>query len=337
VLNPLYQAVSFCLVHIYYALTGLFGANTGTSWALAIVFLTLAMRVILIPLFVRQIRMQRQMQVLQPRIKELQQKYKGDKERLNRELMAVYKEEGFNPLMGCLPLLLQMPIFLGLFHVLDAIAKYPDQGNVPGFSNTLIRSAAHAKIFGVPISASFTSSTHSLHLLGASLTNVRILIVILIIAMGLSTFFTQRQLLARSASQTGGVGNQQKILMYVLPVVFLAWGFRFPLGVLLYWVTSNAWSLVQQAIVIRRMPGAAGAAGKVAPSGRAAAPGPTQPATSGPGAPAAALAPRPGQRPAPQPGGGGPTRGNTPAVASTGPRRPGAGQANRRNRRGRRR
>jgi YidC/Oxa1 family membrane protein insertase len=332
VLNPLYQAVSFCLVHIYYALTGPFGANTGASWALAIVLLTLAMRILLIPLFVRQIRMQRQMQVLQPRIKALQQQYKNDKERLNRELMAVYKEEGFNPLMGCLPLLLQMPIFLGLFHVLDSIAKYPKVGYVPGFSKTLIRSAARAKIFGVPISSSFTSSSHVLHTLGASLTNARILIAILIVAMGVSTFFTQRQLLARSAAQTGGIGNQQKILMYVLPVVFLAWGFRFPLGVLLYWVTSNAWSLVQQAVVIRRMPVSAGGTAPNRGAGSPASGG--GPAGGAAPAGATALAPRPGQRPATTPAAA--PRPGTPAVAPAGSRRPGSGH-NKRNRRGRRR
>lgn len=329
-LNPLYKAVAFCLVHIYYALSPIFGSGTGASWALSIVLLTLAMRIVLIPLFVKQIKLQRQMQVMQPKIKELQAKYKNDREKLNQELMALYREHGTNPLMGCLPLLLQFPIFIGLFHILNAIkprlvhGNYTFQGiHVPGFPSSLIESAARAKIFGVPIASDFTASHKLLTFLHASSTSTRILVVILIVAMGATTFVTQRQLLGRSASGGGEMAQQQKILMYVLPFFFLIFGFRFQLGVLLYWVSSNLWSMGQQQIVIRRMEaGAVGAAGAKPPDGPN-------------------LGPRPGQRPSapppppaqpPQPSG---PAGGAPPPASVGARRPG-GSRNRRNRRGRR-
>ncbi|MHB2023247.1 MAG: membrane protein insertase YidC [Mycobacteriales bacterium] len=339
-LNPLYQAVAFCLVHIYFALRPVFGAGTGASWALSIVLLTLAMRIVLIPLFVKQIRLQRQMTVLQPKIKELQAKYKGDKERLNQEMMALYREHGANPLTGCLPLLLQFPIFIGLFHILDAIKPQLVKGHqaaldcahgvsscytfhglsVPGFSSTLIKSAARAKIFGVPIASNFTASAQLLHFLNASSSSTKVLVAILIVAMGATTFVTQRQLLGRSGP-SAQMASQQKTLMYVLPFVFLIFGFRFQLGVLLYWVTSNLWAMVQQRVVIKRMN--------------------TEPAP----VPAAvavgqALAPRPGQRPAPAPAAPaqtGPSSGSPGAPPAAVGARPGGGGRNRRNRRGGRR
>ena len=124
-LDPLFGAVAFVLVHIHSALAPIFGANSGASWALAIVLLTVGMRLCLFPLFVKQIRNQRAMQTIQPQMKELQTKYKNDKEKLNQEMMALWKESGANPLSGCLPLLLQIPIFIALFHTLRQIKPIP--------------------------------------------------------------------------------------------------------------------------------------------------------------------------------------------------------------------
>lgn len=350
-LNPLYQAVAFCLVHIYYGLRPLLGAGSGASWALSIVLLTLAMRVVLIPLFVKQIRLQRQMTVLQPKIKELQAKYKGDKERLNQEMMALYREHGANPLTGCLPLLLQFPIFIGLFHILDAIKPQLVKGHqaalncahgvsscytfhglsVPGFSSTLIRSAARAKIFGVPIASNFTASAQLLHFLNGSSSSTKVLVAILIVAMGATTFVTQRQLLGRSGP-SAQMASQQKTLMYVLPFVFLIFGFRFQLGVLLYWVTSNLWAMVQQRVVINRMngqpvpvPGAAAVA-----VGQALAPRPGQRPGATPAIPQAAPSGPNGAAPSPN----GAVPGNSPPPGGT--KQTGTGR-NRRNRRGGRR
>lgn len=294
-LNPLYQAVAFLIVHIHSGLAPVFGANSGASWALSIVFLTIAMRLVLFPVFVKQIRNQRAMQTLQPKMKELQAKYKNDKEKLNQEMMALWKEHGANPLSGCLPLLLQIPIFISLFHTLREIkptlcsdpTKAACFKAVPGFSAHLLASAAQAKIFGVPISASFTSSTAFLHDLGGSQTSTRILCLLLTVLMGATTFITQRQLMARSGpAGDSQMAQQQKILLYVFPLVFLFYGFKFPIGVLLYWLTTNVWSMAQQRVVIKRMePAAAGPTIAVAGPSPGAKPNPAPRAATPPKTP----------------------------------------------------
>ena len=256
-LDPLYHGVAWAIVHIHSGLAPIM--SEGPAWALAIVLLTMAMRLVLFPLFVKQIKTQRQMQVLQPKIKELQAKHKNDRERLNTELMGLYKEHGANPLSGCLPILVQIPIFIALFHVLNAIKPHVSGGtvtypkNVVGFPEHLIESAANAKIFGVPIAAAFNSSPDILSALNANATTVKVLTTSMIVLMGLSTFITQRQMLTRTGATQGGAATQQKVLLYVLPFTFAIFGFRFPLGVLLYWLTTNLWSMAQQFFVIRRM------------------------------------------------------------------------------------
>jgi YidC/Oxa1 family membrane protein insertase len=315
--KPFYEAIAWLVVHLHSLLGPVFGSDSGAAWALSIVLLTVAMRLLLFPLFVKQIKNQRAMTALQPKMKELQAKYKNDKEKLNQEMMALWREAGANPLAGCLPIIVQIPVFFALFRVLNSFkpSKCPS-GSVAqacfsshyGISERLVRSAANAKVFGVPISAAFNSSKHTLSLLHASVSSTKVLTVVLIVLMGATTFLTQRQLLARnSATGSSQMAQQQKVLLYLLPLTFAIFGYRFPLGVLLYWLTTNVWSMGQQAIVIRRMD---------AP-GRAPAAGPTAPA-----APAAPTGPVPGARPV-RPANGGPAR------------RPNNNR-NRRNRRGRR-
>jgi YidC/Oxa1 family membrane protein insertase len=326
VLNPFYNAVAWLIVHIHDGMAPIFGASSGAAWALSIVLLTMAMRLLLFPLFVKQIKNQRAMTALQPKMKELQAKYKNDKEKLNQEMMALWKEHGANPLAGCLPLLVQMPVFFALFRVLNAL--HPNKAGVykPHFDGImtahLTQQASLAKVFGVPIGASFSSSTHTLNLLHASATSVKVLAAILIVLMGASTFLTQRQLLARNAaSGAAEMPQQQKTLLYVLPVVFAVFGFKFPLGVLLYWLTTNLWSLGQQGIVIKRMDAAA-----AAPAGPL--PGPSGPAPGAkPQRPAAPPTPPPAAPPIP-PAPGGSANGSKPG----GNRRPSGRKRNRRRR-----
>jgi YidC/Oxa1 family membrane protein insertase len=298
-LDPLFGAVAFVLVHIHSALAPIFGANSGTSWALAIVLLTVGMRLILFPLFVKQIRNQRAMQTIQPQMKELQTKYKNDKEKLNQEMMALWKESGANPLSGCLPLLLQIPIFIALFHTLRQIKPIPGchQPNslkcyptdVPGFSQANIFSAAHAKIFGAPISADFTSAASFIHAVGGSVAATKVLCVVLTLLMVATTFLTQRQLMARSGPAANTqMAQTQKIMLYVFPLFFLLYGFKFPIGVLLYWMTTNVWSLGQQHFVIRRMEPAPAVGGAALP-----------PAGPAPGAKPKPLPRAPAPKPAP--------------------------------------
>jgi YidC/Oxa1 family membrane protein insertase len=302
-LNPFYEAIAWLIVHIHSLLSPVLGKNNGWSWALAIVFLTICMRLLLFPLFVKQTRNMRAMQVLQPRMKELQAKYKNDKEKLNQEMMALWKEHGANPFAGCLPLVLQIPVFIALFRVLNSIKPGCGKGSSTcittangsfdthyGISASLVHSAAISKIFGVPISAAFNSSKDFLHLVGGSTTSTKILSIILIVLMGASTFWTQRQLMARNrASGTGSdqMAQQQKVMLYVLPLTFAIFGYRFPLGVLLYWLTTNLWSMGQQHFIIARMDAkdAAVAAGKPdAPGGPAPGAKPVRPSPPAPGA-----------------------------------------------------
>src|SRR3954451_11326534 len=246
-MTPLYYLTSFVLVGFHRLFGGIFGDDSGVAWVLSIIGLTVLIRAALIPLFVKQIKSSRNMQLLQPKVKELQKKYGHDRERLAAETKALYKETGTNPFASCLLILLQMPIFLALFRLIDHAAKQPDQPRAL-LTAPLATSFANATIFGAKISDSFTS-THE--------TNVRILAAILVVAMTATTFLTQRQLMSKNMpadAMTGQYAQQQKMLLYVLPVVFAVGGIAFPIGVLFYWTTSNLWTMGQQFYVIRNNP-----------------------------------------------------------------------------------
>jgi YidC/Oxa1 family membrane protein insertase len=159
--------------------------------------------------------------------------------------MKLYKETGTNPLASCLPLLLQMPIFLSLFRTINKAA----QGEGVGFmTDALARTLANGEIFGVKISDSFTSSEN---------VQTKILAMALVVLMTVTTFTTQRQLMRKNMPEsalTGQYAQQQKILLYILPVVFAVSGIAFPIGVVIYWSTSNLWTMGQQFYVIRNNP-----------------------------------------------------------------------------------
>src|SRR5690242_3357411 len=188
------------------------------------------------------------MQLIQPKVKELQKKYGHDREKLAQETMALYKETGTNPFASCLPLLVQMPIFLALFRLLDQAAKKGTSHGV--LTADLARQFGEAKIFGkLPISATFVHPD--------GLVSVRILAAFLVLAMTATTFMTQRQLMSKNMpadALSGPYAQQQKTLLYVLPVVFAVGGIAFPIGVLMYWTTSNLWTMGQQFYVIRNNP-----------------------------------------------------------------------------------
>jgi YidC/Oxa1 family membrane protein insertase len=228
-------------------------SDSGWAWGLSIVFLTIFVRLILFPLFVKQIRSQRRMQEIAPMVKELQKKHKGDRETLNKELMALYKNNNANPIAGCLPLLLQLPVFFALFHVIRHFG--PDKEPRYGLSADQLEEGGAAQIFGAPVAANFRSSVEQLAILGAdSPTTVRIVAAIMVVLMGATTYWTQRQMIARAGATDPQQIMIQKFLLYVLPFSFAISGVIFPIGVLLYWVTTNIWSMGQQAYVIKRMP-----------------------------------------------------------------------------------
>ncbi|MEJ7634671.1 membrane protein insertase YidC [Aeromicrobium sp.] len=255
IMTPLYYAVSGVLLvwHRIFEFLGL-SADSGWTWALSIIGLTLTIRTLLIPLFVKQIKSSRNMQLLQPQIKALQQKYKHDRERLTQEQMKLWKETGTNPFASCLPLILQMPIFFALFRVIDQAAKNGAEGARGFLSGSDADSLQSAAFAGARI-ADTLMSFGPFEL--AESWNVRLLASFFVIAMCVTQFTTQRQLMSKNMpadAMTGQYAQQQKLLLYVLPVVFAVGGVAFPLGVLIYWTTSNLWTMGQQFYVIRNNP-----------------------------------------------------------------------------------
>ncbi|MFQ6148639.1 membrane protein insertase YidC [Streptomyces sp. SID10815] len=245
--------VSWVIVQFHKVYGAIFGPDTGWAWGLSIVSLVILIRICLIPLFVKQIKATRAMQTLQPEMKKIQERYKNDKQRQSEEMMKLYKEAGTNPLSSCLPILAQSPFFFALYHVLNGIAS----GNKIGYINdSLLASARQAHIFGAPLAAKFLDSADTVQKLGASLTDVRIVTAVMIILMSGSQFYTQRQLMTKNVDTTVKTPfmQQQKMLMYVFPIMFAFFGIRFPVGVLVYWLTTNVWTMGQQMFVIRNNP-----------------------------------------------------------------------------------
>ncbi|MEN9714266.1 MAG: hypothetical protein RLZZ164_930 [Actinomycetota bacterium] len=251
-LLPVKWVIEAILVLFYKVFSFLTQApDAGITWVLSIIGLVLVVRAALIPVFVRQIKSQRNMLVMQPELQKLQKKYKGKTDRESREKfaaeqMALYKRTGSNPLSSCLPLLLQMPIFAALFFTLNG-AQHDKQG-VAFLTAEMAKSFSSATLFGARLSETF---------LTAQSMNVQILAAVMVLVMTATQFITQKQILAKN--QNPDVNNSQyaqtqKIMLYVFPVVFMISGISFPLGVMFYWLTSNFWTMGQQFLVIRNMP-----------------------------------------------------------------------------------
>ncbi|MFD4657983.1 membrane protein insertase YidC [Kitasatospora sp. NPDC058444] len=243
-LNPLYTAVSWIIVQFHSLYSHVFDPDGGWAWGLAIASMVVVIRICLIPLFVKQIKATRAMQAIQPKMKAIQERYKNDRQRQSEEMMKLYKEAGTNPFSSCLPIIVQAPFFTALYGVLAKVAKGQDIGVIHG---DLLVSAGKAHIFGAPLSATFVGSTE---------TSVKIVTAVMIILMSLSQFITQRQLMTKNVDLTVKTPfmQQQKMLMYVFPIMFAVMGINFPVGVLVYWLTTNVWSMGQQLIVIHNNP-----------------------------------------------------------------------------------
>ncbi len=246
ILEWLEIAVSWILVTFHALLSPIFGAASGAAWGLSIVGLVIVIRTLLIPLFVKQIKAQRNLQILQPQMKEIQKKYAGDKERQSQEMMKLYRETGTNPLSSCLPILVQAPIFFALFRVLQGMAQDKAVGVL---TPELVAQGREASIFGVPIYGTFLNANET-----PNPTATHVVTLVMIVLMSATTFITQRQLIVKNTAADNPMVRQQKILLYVFPVMFAVGGINFPLGVLLYWLTTNLWSMGQQFYVIRNNP-----------------------------------------------------------------------------------
>ena len=262
ILWPLKWVVELLLVafHWLFSQVGM-GYNDGMTWVLSIVGLVIVVRAALIPIFVRQIKSQRKMLEVAPQLKKIQDKYKGKKdqfsrEAMSRETMALYKRTGTNPLSSCLPLLLQMPIFFALFSVLNDAQRA--QAGVGPLNSALAKSFGNATLFGTaPLHDTFASQWGMMSAGGAFNLAVMIIAATMVVLMTASQFITQLQIVSKNMSpetKASPMFRQQRIMLYLLPLVFAFSGVAFPLGVMFYWLTSNFWTMIQQFIVIRNMP-----------------------------------------------------------------------------------
>jgi YidC/Oxa1 family membrane protein insertase len=248
-LNYLYEAVGWVFTHIYDVLKPAFGPTSGWTWFFSIVILVALMRLLMVPLFIKQMHTTRAMATLQPQMAALRKKYKNDKQTLNQETMKLYQEAGVNPLMGCLPFVLQLPLFFGLFSVLRAIA---DGKAIYGLPAAMVHAGQHAKILGVSI-ADKVLFTHNL---SVPLHSKLVIVGFVLISMA-TTFLTIRQSQKRgmmpAATPDNPMASSQKYMTYIMPFFALT-GLYWPFGLVLYWVTTNVWTLGQQWILGRRYP-----------------------------------------------------------------------------------
>jgi YidC/Oxa1 family membrane protein insertase len=285
-LDWLYTAISFVMKTWHALFSTFLDPAGGLSWALSIMFLVVTVRLILFPLFVKQVKSQRAMQELQPEIAKLKKQYGSDRQGMSQAMMALQKERGVNPLAGCLPILPQMPVFISLFHVLRRLA--PGKQGLYSWDYALTQQAAVAKLFGAPISSSFNmvgAKEKAILALTGGYTNIRVVALVLIAIMCVTTFFTQKQIAKRSGPVEGQAATVQRLMLYGMPLSLFVSGFFFPIGVLIYWVTNNAWTFGQQYFILRKMP----------PPGSPAAKAKTD--ADKPAVDPRSLAPKPGAKP----------------------------------------
>ena len=257
---PLKVAVAWVMVTIHKGLVLIgFPDGPGIAWVLSIIGLTIVVRLLIMPLFVKQIRASRGMQLLQPEMKALQAKYKGKKDpesrqRMNEEMMALYRKHGTNPMASCLPILVQMPIFFALFRVLASLGAVAGgtygRPSIGPLTQQLAEQVQASSVFGASLSSSFMSSAD---------TQVKIVTVAMIIIMSVTQWYTMAQLTmknmsAESMNSDNPMIRSQRMMMYVMPVIFAVSGVNFQIGVLVYWVVSNVWTMGQQFFTIRNMP-----------------------------------------------------------------------------------
>jgi YidC/Oxa1 family membrane protein insertase len=303
-LTPLYDAVAWVIEQIHAGLSTFLSPASGLTWVLTIVILVVLMRLILVPLFIKQMHATRKMSALAPQLAELKKKYKNDRQTLNEETMRLYKENGANPLAGCLPLLGQMPLFFALFSVLRAISGWHPGLPLPyGLSRSVVLSAQHADILGAHIPDKF------LFPLPGQTLESRIVILIAVLISVATTFLTVRQSTKRGMTPQMTPDNpmaaSQKYMAYVVPLFALS-GLYWAFGLVMYWVTTNVWTLGQQYVLFKRypMPVPGAAAGAAGPGGTTIAAKPavtSKPASgkalpgkpAGPARPATAAADRP--------------------------------------------
>jgi YidC/Oxa1 family membrane protein insertase len=248
ILNPLYDLVAWLIMHIHAIWAVPLGASSGATWVLTIVTLVVLMRLLLLPLFVKQMHAQRKMLALNPQVQKLRKQYKGDKQKLNEEMMKLYKENGANPLSGCLPLVAQLPVWFALLNVLRAISE---NKVLYGMTSSVVHEALSARIFGVTIASKFLFQDSS----GSD----KIVIGCTVVISAVTTYLTVRQSMRRGMMQQGPVdpdnpmAGAQKYMAYIAPLFALS-GLYWQYGLVVYWLASNVWTLGQQYFLFKSIP-----------------------------------------------------------------------------------
>jgi YidC/Oxa1 family membrane protein insertase len=278
-LNPLYDAVAWVIMRIHSGVGAVINPDSGLAWVLTLVILVVLMRLILLPLFIKQMHATRKMSALAPQMQELRKKYKGDRQTLNEETMKLYRENGVNPLGGCLPLVAQLPLFFALFGVLRAISDWHPGLPLPyGLTEPVIQSALHADIFGATIADKFLFAPPGEPF------QAKIVILCAVIVSVTTTFLTVRQSTKRGMTPQmtpdNPLASSQKFMQYIVPLFALS-GLYWAFGLVLYWMTTNIWTLGQQYMLFKRFPSLTTPATAAAGTGTAAAAGASRQLTSG--------------------------------------------------------
>lgn len=268
ILWPIMWLISWVIYGIHHLLVMIgFHNGSGPAWVLSILGLTIIVRLIILPLYNKQIKSQREMQVLQPQLQKLQQKYKGKRDaysqrRMQEEMTALYRDRGTSPFASCFPLLIQMPVLFALFRVLYAFPQlaagtYKNGGTTAlgPITRQVALDFENSTFFGAPLSASLSNP----NVASGSALAVRIVVALLVIAMIATMFFTQKQLLAKNMPESAMDPNSQaykmqKYMLYGMPLIYVFSGAFFQVGVLVYWVAGNLWTWAQQTWFIRNNP-----------------------------------------------------------------------------------
>ncbi len=262
-LNFIYYPVSAILWFWHKVFGFILGPENGVAWALAVVFLVFTLRTLLIKPFVSQVRSMRKMQEFAPEIQKLKKKYGNDRQKMAAEMQKLQVQHGVNPLAGCLPIFVQIPVFIGLFHVLRSFNRdflTPEQNRRIGnyvFSAADVRSFLDADLFGAPLSGYLTQSEELLSRFGdVSRWDIALVAVPLMLLAGVLTHFTSRHSVARQTeAQTANpqAAIMNNVMLYLFPLGVIVGGPFFPLAILLYWLSNNAWTLGQQYVIYHQI------------------------------------------------------------------------------------
>ena len=218
-MTPLTANILQPLIDIANAVLQFFHDDVGLSWGMSIIALTVVTRAVLLPLTYKQLKGMRALQALQPQLKELQEKYKNDKQRMQQEMMRFYKENKVNPLASCIPLLAQLPIFITLFFLLRD--ELPDD-ILPGEESFLFINDLTEKAVGGEL--------------------------ILLLGLYIGTQLISGMVMSITADKS------QRMLLFALPIIFVPFILSFPAGLILYWITTNVWTIGQQLVIQKVVP-----------------------------------------------------------------------------------